>query len=58
MPATDQLRMQWIAIVLILLAGLYVAIERGEGKMDRILRWMVIAGAILMALLLGSGLLG
>ena len=50
--------MQWIAIVLILLAGLYVAIERGEGKMDRILRWMVIAGAILMALLLGSGLLG
>ncbi len=58
MPATDQLKMQWIAIVLILLAGLYVAIERGEGKMDRILRWMVIAGAILMALLLGSGLLG
>ena len=30
----------WGAILLLLLAGFYVAVERGEGRMDRILRWM------------------
>ena len=50
--------MTWLAILLILLAGVYVAVERGEGKMDRVLRWMVIIGALLMALLLGSGSIG
>ncbi|MEX2583275.1 MAG: hypothetical protein WD766_08365 [Gemmatimonadota bacterium] len=50
--------MIWLAILLILLAGLYVAVERGQSTMDRLLRWMVIAGAVLLAILLGSGAIG
>jgi hypothetical protein len=48
----------WLAILLLLLAGFYVAVERGQSTKDRVLRWMVITGALLMALLLGSGALG
>jgi hypothetical protein len=47
--------MQWLAILLILLAGFYLAVERGTSTWDRALRWMVIAGAMLIALLIGSG---
>jgi hypothetical protein len=50
--------MVWLAILLLLLAGVYVAVERGKGVMDRVLRWMVIAGAVLLALLIGSGAIG
>ena len=50
-------RMNWIAIVLLLLAGLYIIIERGDSRTDRVLRWMVIVGALLMAVVLGSGAL-
>ena len=50
--------MQWIGVLLILLAGFYVVVERGNSPMDRALRWMVIAGAILMGIWLGSGILG
>ena len=49
--------MIWQAIVLLLLAGLYLAVERADTRTDRILRWMIIVGALLMALLLGSGAL-
>jgi len=49
--------MQWLAILLILLAGFYLAVERGTSTLDRALRWMVIAGAMLIALLIGSGAL-
>lgn len=48
----------WIAIVLLLLAGFYVAVERGQSRTDRILRWMVIVGAVAIALLIGGGALG
>lgn len=47
--------MLWLALLLLLLAGFYVVVERGESRTDRILRWMVILGAMMMALLLGSG---
>lgn len=47
-----------IAIALLILAGIYVAVERGQSPRDRILRWMVIAGAVIMALLVGSGMVG
>ena len=47
--------MNWLAVGLLLLAGLYVAVERGQSRFDRILRWMVVAGALILALLLGSG---
>jgi hypothetical protein len=46
-----------LAILLLLLAGFYVAVERGQTTSDRILRWMVVVGALLMAFLLGSGAL-
>lgn len=49
--------MNWIAIVLLLLAGIYIVVERGGSRTDRVLRWMVIVGALLMAVLLGSGAL-
>jgi hypothetical protein len=49
--------MPWMAIFLLLLAGLYVAIERGQSTRDRVLRWMVITGALLLAFLIGSGVL-
>ena len=49
--------MNWIAMVLLLLAGVYVAVERGDSPTDRVLRWMVILGALLLAVLLGSGAL-
>jgi hypothetical protein len=47
--------MAWGAIVLLLLAGLYVALERGTSTRERVLRWMVITGAVILAVLLGSG---
>ncbi|MEX2572429.1 MAG: hypothetical protein WD737_14110 [Gemmatimonadota bacterium] len=50
--------MTGLAILLLLLAGLYVAIERGQSPKDRVLRWMVIAGALILAFLLGSGTVG
>jgi hypothetical protein len=50
--------MAWIAIMMLFLAGLYVAVERGQSTKDRVLRWMVIAGALIIAILLGSGALG
>ena len=49
--------MNWIAIVLLLLAGVYIVVERGDSRTDRVMRWMVIAGALLMAVVLGSGAL-
>lgn len=49
--------MTWIAILLLLLAGIYVSVERGQSPMDKFLRWMVVVGALLMALLLGTGVL-
>jgi hypothetical protein len=50
--------MAWLAILLLLLAGFYVAVERGQSTTDRVLRWMVVAGALIIALLLGSGAIG
>ena len=47
--------MAWIAILLLLLAGIYVTVERGQSTTDKILRWMVLIGAILLAIQLGSG---
>jgi VIT1/CCC1 family predicted Fe2+/Mn2+ transporter len=49
--------MAWLAILLLLLAGFYLAVERGQSPTDRMLRWMVIVGAVLMAALIGSGTL-
>ena len=48
----------WGAILLLLLAGFYVAVERGESRTDRILRWMVILGAMTLAVLIGGRALG
>lgn len=50
--------MTWAAIFLLILAGIYVTVERGQTPREKMLRWMVVAGAILMAILLGSGALG
>jgi hypothetical protein len=50
--------MIWIALLLLLFAGAYVSIERGTSTLDRVLRWMVIAGALILAILLGSGTIG
>ena len=47
--------MTWLALLLLLLAGVYLTVERGQSTTDRILRWMVVAGALLMAVLLGGG---
>lgn len=47
--------MLWLAILLLLLAGVYVSVERGTSTLDRILRWMVILGAIMLAVLIGGG---
>jgi len=49
--------MLWLSILLLLLAGFYVTVERGQSTMDRVLRWMVIIGSLLIALLIGSGAL-
>jgi len=50
--------MIWLAILMLLLAGVYVAVERGQSTKDRVLRWMVITGAVIMAVLIGSGAIG
>lgn len=50
--------MLWLAVLLLVLAGVYVAIERGESGWDRVLRWMVIIGALLMAFAVGGGVFG
>jgi heme A synthase len=47
-----------ISILLLLLAGFYVSVERGQSTMDKVLRWMVLIGAILLAIQLGSGAIG
>ena len=47
--------MVWLAVLLLVLAGIYVAVERGTSPTDRVLRWMVIVGAIMLAVLIGSG---
>lgn len=47
--------MIWLSFLLLLFAALYVSIERGQSTRDRILRWMVILGALLLSLMLGSG---
>ena len=50
--------MIWGAFFLLILAGIYVTVERGQSTREKVLRWMVISGAVLMAILLGSGALG
>lgn len=47
--------MTWLAFLLLLLAGFYLMVERGQSRSDRILRWMVALGALLMAVLIGGG---
>lgn len=44
----------WLAILLLVLAGVYVVVERGQTPREKVMRWMVITGAILMAVLIGS----
>lgn len=48
----------WLPILLLLFAGIYVAVERGQSRREKILRWMVISGAVIMAVLLGGGIAG
>jgi hypothetical protein len=47
--------MPWLALILLLLAGIFLVVERGQGTFDRVLRWMVLLGALLMAILVGGG---
>jgi hypothetical protein len=47
--------MRLLAALLLVLAGIYLVVERGQSRSDRIFRWMVITGAVAMAILIGGG---